>query len=120
MRWEESGGTRLRGLHFLYFQTRLSWGPCCSRGKREQATGSLACSLPEGGPAYSLHGVKVGMCPGVRLKGWPRYFAHPLGGVCRGHAQSSAFALSSSKVAGGFFDLFVSFVQNLPFNCTCT
>ena len=54
------------------------------------------------------------MCPGVRLEGWLRYFACPLGGVCRGHAQSSAFALSSSKVAAGFFDLFVSFVQNLP------
>ena len=28
VRWEESGGAQLRGLHFLYFQTRLSWGPC--------------------------------------------------------------------------------------------
>ena len=46
--------------------------------------------------------------------GVAQVFCLSLGGVCRGHAQSSAFALSSSKVAVGFFDLFVSFVQNLP------
>ena len=46
---------------------------------------------------------------------WLRCFAHPLGGaVCRGHAQYPAFAPGSSKVAVGFFGLFVSFVQNLP------
>ncbi|XP_043302172.1 POU domain, class 6, transcription factor 1 isoform X3 [Cervus canadensis] len=49
--------------------TRLSWGPCCSRGKREQATGSLACSLPEGGPACSLYGVKS--LPGMPLSPAP-------------------------------------------------
>ena len=47
---------------------------------------------------------------GLGLKGWLRWFPHPLGGaVCRGHAQCPAFASGSSKVAIGFFDLFVSF-----------
>ena len=40
--------------------------------------------------------------------------AHPLGGVvCREHAQYPAFVPGSSKVAVGFFGLFVPFVQNL-------
>ena len=43
------------------------------------------------------------------------WFPNPLGNVmCRGHAQHAAFALGSSEVAEGSFDLFVSFVQNLP------
>ena len=50
-----------------------------------------------------------------RLEEWLRGFAHPLGRVvCRGHTQYPAFAPASSKVAVGFFGLFVSFVQNLP------
>ena len=54
------------------------------------------------------------MCPGVQREGWLRWFAHPLVGVvCRGHGQYPAFALGSSKVAVGFFRLFISFVQNL-------
>ena len=58
------------------------------------------------------------MCPGVGPEGWLRRFAHPLGGVaCRGHAQDPAFAPGSSEVAVGLFDLFVSFVQNLPQLC---
>lgn len=37
------------------------------------------------------------MCPGVRMEGWQRWFAHPLGGgVCRGHAQNPAFLPSAS------------------------
>ena len=77
-------------------QPRLYWGTCCSRVEREQTTGSLAGSLPEGGGACSLHGVRVGVCPGVGWEGWLRCFAHPLGGVvCRGHAQYPAFAVET-------------------------
>ena len=50
--------------------------------------------LPEGGRggACSVHGMRVGMCPGVGPEGWLRRFAHPSGGVvCRGHAQYPAF-----------------------------
>ena len=40
--------------------------------------------------------VRVGLWPGVRMEGWPRYFAHPLGSVaCRGHVQYPAFAPDS-------------------------
>ena len=42
--------------------------------------------LPKGdGRVSSLHGVSVGVCPGVGPEGWLRCFAHPSGGgVCRG------------------------------------
>ena len=98
---------------------RLYWGLCCSRWEPEQTTVSLACSLlggrGGGDVACSLHGVRVWVCPGVRPEGWLRCFTHPLGSVvCRGHAQYPAFAPGSSKLAVGFFGLFVSFVQNLP------
>ena len=63
-----------------------------------------------GGQACFLYGMRVGVCPGVRPEGRLRCFAHPLGGVvCRGHVQYPAFAPGSSKVAVGFFGLFVSF-----------
>ena len=72
---------------------RLYWGPCCSSGEQEQTTGGLACLLTEGRWACSLHGVRVGVCPGVGPEGWLKCFAHPLGAVvCRGHAQYPAFA----------------------------
>ena len=49
------------------------------------------------------------MCPRVRPEVWLRCFAHPLGGgVCRGHTQYLVFVPGSSKVATGFFGLFVS------------
>ena len=58
---------------------------------------------------FLIRGEGRGMS-GVRLEGWLRWFPHPLGGaVCRGHAQGPAFASGSSKVATGFFGLFVSF-----------
>ena len=58
------------------------------------------------------------MCPGVCPEAWLRWSACPLGGaVRRGHAQYPASAASSSKLAVGFFGLFVSFVQNLPQLC---
>ena len=39
-----------------------------------------------------------------------RWLAYPFGGVCKGHAEYPAFALAlgSSKVAVGFFGLFIS------------
>ena len=62
------------------------------------------------------------------VEGWLRYFACPLGGgVCRGYAQfscfcswPSAFAPGSSKVAFGFFGLFISFVRNFALTVPCT
>ena len=76
---------------------RLYWAPCC-RGERAQTTGSLACLLPEPEEACSLHGVRVGVCPGFRPAGWLGWFAHPLGGdVCRGHAQYPAFLWALQK-----------------------
>lgn len=95
--WWDSAGDCI----FFIFRQRLSWGPCCSRG-REQATGSLACSLPEGGtsPIHSLWELKVGMCQRSGWRGGLECFTYPLGGVCRGHAQSSA--LLSALQSGGW------------------
>ena len=57
-----------------------------------------------------LYGVRVGMCPGLRLEGWLRCFAHPYGGgECKGHAQYPAFAPGSSEVAVVLFGPLVSF-----------
>ena len=69
-----------------------------------------------------MHGVRVGMYPGVWPEGWLGSFVHPLGGVvCRGHAQYPAFATNSlflllalQKWQLGFFGLLVSFDHNLP------
>ena len=50
------------------------------------------------------------MCPGVRLEGWLRCFAHRLGGVvCRGYARDPAFAPGSSDLAVGVFGSFCVF-----------
>ena len=71
-------------------QARLYWGPAAvARGGSTNSFPWLLahCSLlPERVQACSLYGVRVGMCPGVRLEGWLRCFAHLFsGGVCRGH-----------------------------------
>jgi len=40
----------------------------------------------------SLYGVRVGVCSGVELEAWLRWFAYPLDGVeCRGYTQYPAF-----------------------------
>ena len=66
-------------------------GPCGSSDEQEQMTGFLACSLgrERGRQACSsfLHGVRVGVCPGVRPERWLRCLVHQLRGIeCRGHA----------------------------------
>ena len=92
-------------------QARLSWGPCCSSGGG-RTKNKFLCSLPRERWADSLHGVRVGMCPEVRLEGWFQWFAHSFGAiVCRGHVQSGSCVLVF------FFGLCVSFVQNLLQMC---
>ena len=76
--------------------------------------------------------MRAGVCPGLKLGGWLRRFAHPSGGAeCTGHGQCPAslghavFIPSSLEVAVGeeewvkggrlFFSYLV--VHNLP-NCT--
>ena len=45
----------------------------------------------------------VGVCSGIGLEGWLRWFTHPFGGiVCRGHVQYPAFPPDSLEVAIGF------------------
>ena len=44
------------------------------------------------------------MCPGIRLEGWLRWFAHPsVGGTCRGASEYPAFAADTQ-----FFTLVVT------------
>ena len=79
----------------------------------------------EWGRAGSLYGVRVGVCPGVRLAGWLRWSAHPFGGVvCRGRAQYPAFApnpllllLALQKWQLGFLGFFYLIVHNSPQLC---
>ena len=73
--------------------------------------------------------MRVRLCPGVGLEGRLGCFAYPLSAVvCKGHGQYPAFASStvfvffffatdSSKVAVGFFGLFVSFGSRIYSNC---
>ena len=81
--------------------------------RRKQVTGSLARSRV--GRAGSLHGVRLGVCPGVGQEGWLRWSAHPFGGVeCRGHVRYPVFAPGSSEVAVRFLVFFYLAVQNMP------
>ena len=93
------------------------------RGRQKQVTGSLASSLSaeQAGPS---HGVRVEVRPGVRLEGW---LAHLFGGVCRGHAQYSAFALDTlfllpalQKWQLGFFGSFFNLLSIICPSCACT
>ena len=63
------------------------------------------CLLPKlGSASSSLYRVRVGMCPGIRLEGWLRWFAHPsVGGTCRGASEYPAFAADTQ-----FFTLVVT------------
>ena len=100
-------------------QARLYWGPCCSRGEWEQTTGSFACSLPEWGWACSLRGVRVGVCPGVGLEGWLRWFAHPLVRVsCRGRGSTLLLLQALQKWQLGFLVSLYVLSRICP-NCAC-
>ena len=67
------------------------WGPCCSRGVRTDSR--FPCLLHEVGQLHSLQGLRVGVCPGVRLEERLRLLAQPFGGIlCRGHVQYPALA----------------------------
>ena len=94
-----------------FFRQGFTGASAASRGEQVCL---LVCSQRRGG-ACSQRGLRVEVCQGVGLEGWPGWFAHPLGcGVCRVRAQYPAFAPGSSKVAFWIFGLFVSFVQNWP------
>lgn len=56
----------------------------------------------------------------LRLEGWLRWSAQPLGGaVCRDQAQHPVFAPSTSEVAVGFWS-FCILLFLMCLNCTCT
>ena len=76
--------------------------------------------LYEEGRAGSLSGVRVGLGPGVGPKVWHMWLLYPLGAVCRGHAQSSAFAPSSSELASDFFLSFSIFLSIICPSCPGT
>ena len=72
-------------------QAWLYGGPCCSRGVRTDSR--FPCLLHEVGQLHSLQGLRVGVCPGVRLEERLRLLAQPFGGIlCRGHVQYPALA----------------------------
>lgn len=86
-----------------------------------RANNTFPCWLAPGdGQACSLHGVRIGVCPGVRLGRWLSCFAHPLGGVaCRGHAQYTAFCSQLLKNSDWVFSLLVSLGFRICPSCTC-
>ena len=66
--WLEARQEIQAGLHGALLRQR----------KREQKQLPLFTG-PRGRCAGSFHGVRLEACPGVRLEGWLRWFAHPLG-----------------------------------------
>ena len=90
--------------------------PLLQQEKGERTIGSLACWLLKEGMGTSLFMIRAegrGM-----FKGWAEemtfIFCPPLRWWCvQGHAQYSASATGSSKVAAVCFGSFVSFAQNL-------
>lgn len=76
--------------------------------------------LHEEGRAGSLSGVRVGLGPGVGPEGWHMWLLYPLGAVCRGHAQSPAFAPSFSELASDFFLSFSIFLSIICPSCPGT
>ena len=78
------------------------------------------CLLPKlESASSSLYRVRVGMCPGIRLEGWLRWFAHPsVGGVCRGASEYPAFAADTHSccylVAQSCLTLFDPLVCSMP------
>ena len=98
-------------------QLRLFWGPCCSSREWEQTTGSLAWFLRWGdvrgvSRVAWRHGLNV--LPTLQMV------------VCPGDMHSTLllllihwFASGSSKVAVGFFGLFVYLGSIFSPNCAC-
>ena len=103
-------------------QVRLYWGLCCSRGKWEQTTDSLACLLPVRGASLFLIQNKSSSIRGVFKGQGLRWFAYPLGGVvCKGVIFLPTPCYCSrlfKSVAIRFFRLFVSFGPQFILMCT--
>ena len=95
-------------VFFIYlFSSQGFFGVPDAVGGREnkQQVPLFFCSLSRDW-AFSLRGVRVGVCQGLGLEGWLRWFAYPLGGVvCRGHVQYPAFALNSRSFSWVFWSL---------------
>ena len=73
-----SSGKALLGL--------MCWQP--GGRERKQVTDSFVCS-PKRGQTHSLYGVRVEVCPGVRLEGWLRWSAHSSVGLCAGSMHNT-------------------------------
>ena len=87
------------------------------RDQKQQIT--LLCLLvPEGRQAFSLYGVRIGVCSVVGLEWWHRWFAHSLCNVeCKVHVQCPAFALTPSFCSSSLeavASLVAQLVKNLP------
>ena len=94
-------------------QDLLTRASAATRGARIKQQGPLlAHSLGAVGVNCSLYGVRVGVCPAVRLEEWLRWFIELLGVVeCRGHALNFCSWLFRS---GFFFFFFLSFCIFCP------
>ena len=79
------------------------------------------CLLPERRVGSSLDGVRVEVCPGVRLERWFRWFPHTFVELSAGARelypafapQNPVFAPNSSEWQLGFLSLYI-LVQNFP------
>ena len=106
--WKENGKRLLYQKSHFFGKAFLR--PLLPQRGAEQTIGSLTYSLPKAG-------VKVGACLLVGPEGL-RCSAHPLGEVmCRGQVHYPAFATGSSKVAFGFFHLYL--LSIIRPNCAC-
>ena len=94
--------------------------PATAAGNKNNSFPCLHLATPWARASLFLSGREGRRMSRGLVEGWLSYFACPLGGgVFSGYAQFSCFcswppdfAPASSKVAFGFFGLFISFVHN--------
>ena len=82
-----------------------------------RSSNRFLCSLPEGGQAGSLNGVRLGLCLRVRQEGWLRRFAHLLAVLSAEVRRSTLFCSRKPLFAPGSSDmasLVDSAVKNPP------
>ena len=85
----------------------------------------LPCSFPKMRRVHSSHGVRVGVCPGVRLEQWLRWFSLTFVVLSGGGMHSTLFYAPDTHFAPGSLEMAVGFYiyifgSRICPNCMCS